>query len=422
MLVALKPRSLGLATQDLCSEYIWDNVESDPEEEFTATAEDQELVEPGRNQDHSGEKDSLAVCMAQESEEEELFPKNLISFYLQDISRFHLLTPEREIELARTIKEGQEALVDLVVAHCDSVDDFGDLREKILEWQNKVESYPGLREKIVVHIVSTLERTASNEDEPEVCQKLLREAREVVARIDAAKDETVKANLRLVLSIAKRYRGRGLTFLDLVQEGNMGLIKAVTRYDYTKGNRFSTYATWWVRQGIIRAIYEKTNTIRLPVHVIEMKSFFTRIFSELAEELERKPSPYEVAEASGLPVEKVTMLAQLSSRPASLESTVGNRERRLSDFLEDERTISPLEGINQQELVEVTRKVLASLSPREERVLKSRFGIDGKPAQTLKTIGEQFGVSKERIRQIEKKAIHRLRSTSLCDQLKYFIE
>ena len=153
-----------------------------------------------------------------------------------------------------------------------------------------------------------------------------------------------------------------------------------------------------------------------------MKTCFYKTLSELAEELGREPSPLEIAEHSGLPLDKVTMLAQLSSRPASLEATVGNREQRLSDFLEDEKTLSPLEGISQQELVEVTRKVLASLSPREEGVLKSRFGIDGRPTQTLKTIGGRFGVSKERIRQIEKRAIQKLRTSSRSSQLKCFVE
>ncbi len=422
MSAALKHPSPGLAIQDLSSEYGWDRVESDSEEEFPAIAGDHELAELGSKLDHPGDTDPPGAYSVRDGTEEELFQKDLVSFYLHDISRFHLLTVERETELARTIKEGQEALVSLVVIHRDAEEQLSDLSEKILEWQSEVESYPGLREKIVVHVVSTLERAASGEDPPEICRMILAQVREVVARINAAKDELVKANLRLVLNIAKGYRGRGLSFLDLIQEGNVGLLKAVVRYDYTKGNRFSTYATWWVRQSIIRAIYEKTNTIRLPVHIIEMKSFFAKIVSDLTERLDREPSLSEVAERSGLPVEKVTMLAQLSSRPVSLEATVGDRERQLAEFLEDKKTVLPQEKISQQELVAITRTVMASLSPREEGVLKSRFGIDGKPAQTLKTIGGRFGVSKERIRQIEKKAIHKLRHGSRRNQLRYFVE
>ncbi len=419
---SLNELCLDVTSQDLLQEYVWDSAESNPAEKGTALGGQQQSDGLEHNQNAIGELNPVITGTVQDTGDDSLFQTNLISAYLQDVSRYQLLTPEQEVDLARTIKEGQETLVHLVEAYCASEDHFGDLRKVILVWQGEVESYPGLREKIVDHIVSTVERAATQEGAPEICSRLLTEIRDVVSAMDAAKDEMVKANLRLVLSIAKRYRGRGLSFLDLIQEGNMGLLKAVSRYDYTRGNRFSTYATWWVRQSIIRAIYEKTNTIRLPVHVIEMKTSFYKAFSELAEDLGREPSPSEIAEHSGLSLEKVTMLAQLSSRPASLEAQVGNREQILGDFLEDEKTLSPVEGISQQELVEVTRKVLASLSPREEGVLKSRFGIDGRPTQTLKTIGGRFGVSKERIRQIEKRALQKLRSASRSSELKCFIE
>jgi RNA polymerase primary sigma factor len=416
MSASLNQSSFGLAIQDLYSEYVWDREESHSAEESDL---EKKLSRPEANLHLQEDPDPLEPG---QDEEEELFQSNLVSFYLQDVSRFGLLSPEREIELARTIKGGQEGLVNLVVTHCGSAELFGNLRNKIVRWQSEVGTYPGLREKIVENIVATLESVAALEGAPQICQRLAVEARHVVDQIDIAKDEMVKGNLRLVLSIAKRYRGRGLTFLDLIQEGNMGLLKAVSRYDYTKGNRFSTYATWWVRQSIIRAIYEKTNTIRLPVHVIEMKSFFHKVFSELSEELDREPSPIEIAEHSGLPLEKVTMLAQLSCRPASLEATVGKREQRFGDFIEDKKSISPLEEISQLELVDITKRVLASLSPREEGVLKSRFGIDGKPVQTLKTIGGRLGVSKERVRQIEKRAIQKLRHASRSAELKSFVE
>ena len=422
MSVSLNHSDSGLTIQDLYPDYVWDNGTSGSGQECAAIDSEQQLAQVEEKQDHSGEIDPPDASVTSDTEEDHFFQTNLINCYLQDVSRFHLLSPEREIELARTIKEGQEEVVNVAVTYCVAEKHFGDFRKKILKWQSEVESYPGLREKMVEQIVSTLEHGAGGNGSAAICQRLLAEVRAVVARIDKAKDEMVKANLRLVLSIAKRYRGRGLSFLDLIQEGNMGLIRAVSRYDYTKGNRFSTYATWWVRQGIIRALYEKTNTIRLPVHVIEMKSSFYKTVSKLAEELDREPSPAEIAERSGLSVDKVTMLAQLSTRPASLEATIGNREQQLGDFIEDKETVSPLEGISQQELVAVTREVLASLSPREEGVLKSRFGIDGRPTQTLKTIGGHYGVSKERIRQIEKRAIQKLRHTVRSDQLKCFLE
>ena len=413
---SLNHSSFDLASRGLYSDHVWDTEESPRAEESDL---EQKLSESEADLNLAEETDSSDYGQA---EEEGLFQSNLVSFYLREVSQFQLLSLEREIELARTIKEGEARLVNLVVTHCTSAEIFGNLRSKIVRWQSEVGTYPGLREKIVEHIVSTFECVAEVEGAPEICQRLAVEARQVVEQIDIARDEMVKGNLRLVLSIAKRYRSRGLSFLDLIQEGNMGLLKAVSRYDYTKGNRFSTYATWWVRQSIIRAIYEKTNTIRLPVHVIEMKSFFHKVLSELSEELDREPMPIEIAERSGLPLEKVTMLAQLSCRPASLEAKVGSREQRLGDFIEDKKSNSPLEGISQLELVDVTRRVLASLSPREEGVLKSRFGIDGKPVETLKTIGGRLGVSKERIRQIEKRAIQKLRHTSRSAELKSFIE
>jgi len=422
MPVSLNHSDSGLTIQDLYPDYVWDNGTSGSGQECGAIDSEQQLAQVEEKQDHSGEIDPPDASVTSDTEEDNLFQTNLINCYLQDVSQFRLLSQEREIELARIIKEGQEEVVNVAVTYCVAKKHFGDFREKILKWQREVESYPGLREKMVEHIVSTLERGVDGNGSAAICQRLLAKVRAVVARIDTAKDEMVKANLRLVLSIAKRYRGRGLSFLDLIQEGNMGLIRAVSRYDYTKGNRFSTYATWWVRQGIIRALYEKTNTIRLPVHVIEMKSSFYKIVSELSEELDREPSPVEIAERSGLSVDKVTMLTQLSTRPASLEATVNNGEQRLGNFIEDKRTVSPLEGISRQELVEVIREVLASLSPREEGVLKSRFGIDGRPTQTLKTIGGHYGVSKERIRQIEKRAIQKLRHAQRSDQLKCFLE
>jgi RNA polymerase primary sigma factor len=416
MSVSLNQSSFGLAIHGLYPEYVWDPEKTCRAEESDL---DQKSCEPEENH---GLQEAPDPSDLGKDEEEGLFQSNLVSFYLQDVSQFQLLSLEREIELASTMKEREGRLVNLVVTHCASTEIFGNLRSKILRYQSEVATYPGMREKIVEHIVSTLECASAAEGAPEICRRLALEARLVVDQIELARDEMVKGNLRLVLSIAKRYRGRGLSFLDLIQEGNMGLLKAVSRYDYTKGNRFSTYATWWVRQSIIRAIYEKTNTIRLPVHVIEMKSFFHRVFYELSEELNREPMPMEIAERSGLPLEKVTMLTQLSCRPASLEAKVGNKEQPLSDFIEDRKGSSPLEGISQSELVDVTRRVLASLSPREEGVLKSRFGIDGVPVQTLKTIGGRLGVSKERVRQIEKRAIQKLRHNSRSAELKSFIE
>jgi RNA polymerase primary sigma factor len=404
------------------------------EEEFLrADAEtDDDLTEQSINRDGDQGSDqgsadipaggSKEKFVEVDSSEDDLFQSDLISCYLQEISRYPLLSPEREIELAKIIKEGQEEIVALLWDDRAEDSYFQRIKKQVRRWQAESESYPGLREKMVEHSLKALEEVGTREDATKGHQQLLEKALEIARRIDFAKNEMVEGNLRLVLSIAKRHRGRGLSFLDLIQEGNMGLLKAVARYDYTKGNRFSTYATWWVRQSIIRGIYDKTRTIRLPVHFIEMKSYFFKIFYELVKDLGREPTPVEIAEHSGLGLDKVMMIIQLSSRPVSLEAPLGSEEQRLGDFLADEGAVSPLEDVSMQELTEVTGEVLGTLSSREETILKSRFGIDGRPTETLKTIGERFSVSKERIRQIEKKAFRKLRHSSSGERLRSFLD
>ena len=408
----------------VCRERDLHNVgQGNADEGVAVQAEDTDCVRVGDgDQTKTTKNGAVAKLVDRNTTDEDMFQGDLISCYLQEISRFPLLTPEREIELAKTIKEGQEELVALIWDERAKDPQFEDLRQQLRKWQDEIVNYPGLREKMVEHVLAALEEAASFEDATANNHQLVAEALEIAERIDIAKNEMVEGNLRLVLSIAKRHRGRGLSFLDLIQEGNMGLLKAVARYDYTKGNRFSTYATWWVRQSIIRGIYDKTRTIRLPVHFIEMKSFFFKVFYELVKELGREPTPMEIAERSDLPLDKVMMIIQLSTRPVSLEAPLGSEEQKLGDFIADERAVSPLEDVSKQELTEITEEVLSTLSSREESILKSRFGIDGRPTETLKTIGERFSVSKERIRQIEKKAIRKLRHSSRGERLRSFID
>jgi RNA polymerase primary sigma factor len=222
--------------------------------------------------------------------------------------------------------------------------------------------------------------------------------------------------------MAKRYRGRGLGLLDLIQEGNVGLLKAVSRYDYRKGNRFSTYATWWVRQGIIRAIYDKSRTVRLPLHFIEMRIRYLKTLRQLEKELDREPTLSEVAARSGLPIERLMQVMDMSRESLHLEAPVGDDDQRLGDFLATEGDVSPVDLLSREDLSTVTRQALTCLTPKEGEILRLRFGIDGKSTQTLKTIGKRFRVSKERIRQIEQEAIRKLRRTEYQQELRYFME
>lgn len=350
------------------------------------------------------------------------FEEDHVTCYLKEVASYPLLTQEREMELARIIREGQEELEGMVAEYAPKDRMISDLHQKVQKLLSNETSFPGVRDKILKVILRTLERGVEDHPDHPVFSDMLKRVRMVMNAIDSAKQEMVRANLRLVLSIAKRYRGRGMSFDDLIQEGNLGLLKAVGRFDHTKGNRFSTYATWWVRQSIIRGIYDKTRTIRLPVHFIELKNLFFKVFFQLLKELGREPLPQEIADRASLPLDKVQMVLTLAAQPVSLETPIGEDEQRLGDFIEDDRAVSPLERCSDKELAEVTRSLLSSLQPREEKILRLRFGLDGQPAETLEKIGKTFKVSKERIRQIEKKALRKLRNPNRHAQLRTFME
>ena len=277
--------------------------------------------------------------------------------------------------------------------------DFKDIRERLVEFSEKIGLSVGEFKKLVSRI-----------------QKGERESR-------IAKKEMVEANLRLVISIAKKYTNRGLQFLDLIQEGNIGLMKAVDKFEYRRGYKFSTYATWWIRQAITRSIADQARTIRIPVHMIETINKIVRTQRQIMSEFGREPTPEELAKKLAMPLEKVRKVLKIAKEPVSLETPVGDEEdSSLGDFIEDKNALQPLDTAIQSNLSESTTKILASLTPREERVLRMRFGIGMNTDHTLEEVGLQFSVTRERIRQIEAKALRKLKHPSRSKQLKSFLE
>ena len=277
--------------------------------------------------------------------------------------------------------------------------DFSEIRDRLVEFSKKIELSVGEFKKLVSRI-----------------QKGERESR-------IAKKEMVEANLRLVISIAKKYTNRGLQFLDLIQEGNIGLMKAVDKFEYRRGYKFSTYATWWIRQAITRSIADQARTIRIPVHMIETINKIVRTQRQIMSEFGREPTPEELAKKLAMPLEKVRKVLKIAKEPVSLETPVGDEEdSSLGDFIEDKNALQPLDTAIQSNLSESTTKILASLTPREERVLRMRFGIGMNTDHTLEEVGLQFSVTRERIRQIEAKALRKLKHPSRSKQLKSFLE
>jgi RNA polymerase primary sigma factor len=348
-------------------------------------------------------------------------PEETTTTYLREMGQFDLLTPEEEGLYSRTIREGFDAIISAIREDKSGVIEMDSLKNRIDLWEKRDPSLKPKKQQLNYMKESVLYCVTEYPDIRELFE-LHTKIEAYVRSIEIAKDEMIRANLRLVVSIAKRYMHQGLTLADLIQEGNLGLMRAVFRFDYTKGNKFSTYASWWIRQAITRAILDKTRTIRLPVHFLELRSQFFKAFYSLLKELGREPTPVEIAKQTDLPMDKILAILEASREPISLETPIGDDDSTLGDFLENQESVSPYEAVQNRELSSRVKKILCTLSEREEKIIRLRFGIGEKAEYTLEEIGKRFNVSRERIRQIEKKALNRLRHSSRRDKLKYFLD
>ncbi|MBW2061566.1 MAG: sigma-70 family RNA polymerase sigma factor [Deltaproteobacteria bacterium] len=343
--------------------------------------------------------------------------ENTMIAYLNEMKHYKRITPERELILGKRIKKGQEMMVALTLKCSVKFREMQDLKHEVITWLEK-RKRPNLTENETMSlIVRSVADMAAQHPRSRILDDLYRRIKRIDQKVREAKEELITANLRLVINIAKKYINRALPFSDLIQEGNVGLIKAASKYDYSTGNRFSTYASWWIKQSITRAIYDKSRTIRLPVHFVEARNKFFKTYYELFAELQREPSPSEIAEAMEVSLDKVHMIIQLIPEPVSLETPLADEESFLGDYIVSDEDKSPFEKISFDEINKVVKENLASLSPKEERVMKFRFGIDEDEACSLEGVGRKFNISRERVRQIEKKALERLRHPTRAEQL-----
>mgnify|MGYP003591002791 FL=1 len=366
----------------------------------------------------SGDDDSVSDTLPDNEEHES---EETTTTYLREMGQFDLLTPEEEAKYSKTIREGFDAIIEAIREDVSGVNEIKLLVDRIDLWHRRDPTLKPKKQQLnyMRHCVSIANRNYPDKRE---LFELNTKIEAYNRSIETAKDAMIRANLRLVVSIAKRYMHQGLTLADLIQEGNLGLMRAVFRFDYKKGNKFSTYASWWIRQAITRAILDKTRTIRLPVHFLELRSQFFKAFYSLLKELGREPTPVEISKMTDLPMDKILAILEASREPISLETPVGDDDSTLGDFLENQESESPYDAVQNRELAHRVTEVLSTLTDREEKIIRLRFGIGEKAEYTLEEIGKRFNVSRERIRQIEKKALNRLRHSSRREKLRFFLD
>jgi RNA polymerase primary sigma factor len=380
----------------------------------TEESEDSSPPRPGSPKDGASEVRSTSV--------------DPVHLYLRQMSEVPLLTRDAEVDIARRIEDGEMEVYDLVLGTGMVFPDLPPAEDGLP--RDRVSTMRLNRPAVQTVVQGWKKRLTEADASGDTPSKEITALRERLVRVGAAerraeraRGEMIKANLRLVVSIAKKYANRGLQFLDLIQEGNLGLIRAVEKFEYRRGYKFSTYATWWIRQAITRAVADQARTIRIPVHMIEHLSKLVRTSRELVQVLGREPTPEEIAKRMECSVERVRMIQKIARTPISLETPIGDEgDSHLGDFIEDHTAPSPPEWVANADLSEQTRKVLCRLPPREEKVLRMRFGIGEDRDHTLEEVGQEFKVTRERIRQIEGKALHKLRNPSHTSKLKTFWE
>jgi RNA polymerase primary sigma factor len=418
--IATKGRERGFVTsEDLIEALPVDDLSPEQVEEILTQIQDHLSAESIEVIEVPGEETDAATQVRIEVDLLKAPTNDPVRMYLKEIGKVPLLNAAQEVDLARRIQAGELSTVLLDTLREELRPDPKDLKfcvQKVWEIRNHQMTAFGKVEGIGRDKIAKSYRPKTD---PELESFLLRVERDG----QLAKRKLIEANLRLVVSIAKRYVGRGMLFLDLIQEGNLGLIRAVEKFDYDKGFKFSTYATWWIRQAITRAIADQARTIRIPVHMVETINKLVRVQRQLLQDLGREPTPDEIGKVMGIGADKVREIQKVSQEPVSLETPIGEEEdSHLGDFIEDSDAVVPVDAASFILLQEQLESVLHTLSEREKKVIQLRFGlVDGHP-RTLEEVGREFGVTRERIRQIESKTLSKLRHPSRSQKLRDYLE